>query len=166
MKVLLVKPHNLSDHIQPSLGLGYLAESVRGHADVKILDCIKERVNADGLAKIVNSYKPDVLGLQCYTFDLKFVGDALRLAKSVKKDIVTVIGGPHPSALPEETMTLFKNTLDLLFVGEAEGGFRQLLGVRPPKLRRGQQRLAGRLFAGRVRRFRVHPPGHKSPEQK
>ena len=37
MKVLLVKPNNLSDHIQPSLGLGFLAEEIRARHEVIIL---------------------------------------------------------------------------------------------------------------------------------
>ncbi len=45
MKLLLVKPYNLSDHIQPSLGLGYLASAVRDKAEVAILDCIKDKVD-------------------------------------------------------------------------------------------------------------------------
>ena len=43
MKILLVKPYNSGDHIQPSLGLGYLATAVRENNEVQILDCIKER---------------------------------------------------------------------------------------------------------------------------
>ena len=57
MKVLLVKPYNLSDHIQPSLGLGWLATAVRDRHDVSILDCIKQEVKPDGkLKKIDNVY--------------------------------------------------------------------------------------------------------------
>lgn len=45
MKILLVKPYNISDHIQPSLGLGYLVFAVRDKAEVTILDCIKDKVD-------------------------------------------------------------------------------------------------------------------------
>src|SRR3989338_6171544 len=123
MKVLLAKPYNLSDHIQPSLGLGYLAACARKSHNVKILDCIKERVNIDKLGPLLKSYNPDVFGLQCYTFDLKFIKSALKLAKDIKKDITTVVGGPHPSAAPEEMMRSNKPDLDFLFAGEAEIGF-------------------------------------------
>jgi len=41
MRVLLVKPNNLSDHIQPSLGLGYLAQQIKKEHDVDVFDCIK-----------------------------------------------------------------------------------------------------------------------------
>jgi len=127
MKVLLVKPYNKSDHIQPSLGLGYLAASIRKSHDVRILDCIKEKVDADGLGKIIKDFKPDVLGLQCYTFDLSFVDEALKNAKSQNKKMVTVIGGPHPSAAAKEAMDVFNGRLDFCFAGEAEIGLARLL---------------------------------------
>jgi len=42
MKVLLVKPRvKLGDHIQPPLGLGYLAESIRCEHKVGIIDLSK-----------------------------------------------------------------------------------------------------------------------------
>jgi len=77
MKVLLAKPYNLSDHIQPSLGLGYLAASVRKDHEVEILDCIKEGVNIGRLGRFLASHNPDVFGLQFYTFDLNFIKNAL-----------------------------------------------------------------------------------------
>ncbi|MDD5496505.1 MAG: radical SAM protein [Candidatus Omnitrophica bacterium] len=129
MKILLVKPYNLSDHIQPSLGLGYLAASVRGEHDVSILDCIKERVNLGRLKTHLEECRPDVVGFQCYTFDVPFIKDALRLAKEIDKAMATVIGGPHPSAMPEETMRFFGKDLDYLFAGEAEVGLPHLLDI-------------------------------------
>lgn len=126
MRILLLKPYNLSDHIQPSLGLGYLAASVRDNNEVRILDCIKERIDIPKLEKIVRAGRFDLIGLQCYTFDIKFVKSALDMIKAIDKGIVTVIGGPHPSAEPEETMHYFGKELDFAFRGEAEKGFRYL----------------------------------------
>lgn len=128
MKILLVKPYNQSDHIQPSLGLGYLATALRKiDQDVNILDCIKDRITIDKFPSLLRKYDPDVLGLQCYTFDLPYIGQALRIAKKVNKDIVTVVGGPHPTALPEEMMRKEGCDLDFLFAGEAEIGFPKLI---------------------------------------
>ena len=127
MRVLLVKPYNLSDHIQPSLGLGYLAAAIRDKHEVRILDCIKDGVNIPKFRTVVKRYSPDVVGLQCYTFDLSFVNKALKAVRRVDKSIVTVVGGPHPSAMPEEMMDIFKKYLDFLFMGEAEIGFPKLL---------------------------------------
>lgn len=129
MEVLLVKPYNLSDHIQPSLGLGYLASAIRNRHKVRILDCIKEKLLPAALADIIARDKPDVVGIQCYTFDLDNVENILNGIKQKAPGTVTVIGGPHPSAEPVETMNRFGAALDFAFVGEAEIGFPKLLDI-------------------------------------
>jgi radical SAM superfamily enzyme YgiQ (UPF0313 family) len=128
MKVMLVKPYNLTDHIQPSLGLGYLAAACRrGGHDVSIVDCIKERLDADGLIAKVKEQGPDLLGMQCYTFDINFVKDILKKAKAFNANIVTAIGGPHSSAAPAESMEYFGHDLDFAFIGESEKSLPLLL---------------------------------------
>ncbi len=127
MKILLIKPYNLSDHIQPSIGLGYLATACRDKNEVIILDCIKENVTLPKLAQRIRQMKPDLVGFQCYTFDLRFINSALAECKAVNKDIITVIGGPHPSAIPKESFKYFGKNLDFLFVGEAERGLPLLI---------------------------------------
>ena len=129
MKILLVKPYNLSDHIQPSLGLGYLAQSARKDHEVRILDCIKERVDIGRLGAYLKKYSPDVVGFQCYTFDLKFVKSALKTAKNINRSVITAVGGPHPSAMPSETMRYMGRDVDYLFAGEAEASFPKLLDI-------------------------------------
>ena len=125
MKTLLVKPYNLSDHIQPSLGLGYLATSVRDSHDVEIIDCIKDRKKKEDFPAILDEKKPDLVGIQCYTYDLYHIGDILKNCK--KRNIKTVIGGPHPSTAPLETMEFFGEDVDYIFQGESEKGFKMLL---------------------------------------
>ncbi len=125
MKTLLVKPYNKSDHIQPPLGLGYLASSVRSRHKVRILDCIKDRITPEALCDILDQERPEVVGLQCYTYDIYNVREILRECK--KRSITTVIGGPHPSTAPIESMEFFGNDLDYGFYGEAEEGFAKLL---------------------------------------
>lgn len=125
MKVLLVKPYNLSDHTQPSLGLGYLATAIRGTHEVVILDCIKEKIKPQAFGKKLDTLKPDIVGFQCYTFDLHNIQIMLKQCK--ERSLYTILGGPHPSALPERTMEFFGPDLDFLFHGEAEVGLTQLL---------------------------------------
>jgi len=125
MNILLVKPYNLSDHIQPSLGLGYLATSVRLRHKVEILDCIKEKMTPRFFRLYIEKTKPRVVGIQCYTFDLYNIRKMLRSAKRI--GAVTILGGPHPSAVPLETMDFFRNNLDYAFQGEAEIGFSKLI---------------------------------------
>jgi len=128
MRTLLIKPYNLTDHIQPSIGLGYLATSLRSNHEVKILDCVKDNIRLQALPQHIRDFKPDILGIQCYTFDLDFVKRAFGAAKEVKSDIVNIVGGPHPSAVPIETMNSLGEFVDFAFQGEAELGLPLLLG--------------------------------------
>lgn len=128
MKILLVKPYSLVDNIQPSLGLGYLATAARDQCEVKILDCIKENIiRTDRFSRIIKDFNPDLVGIQCYTSDLGFVKEALGAVKNIGRGIITVVGGPHVSAVPKETVRYFENNIDFAFIGEAERGFRKLI---------------------------------------
>jgi len=105
MKVLLVKPYNLRRPYPALLGLGYLATAIRREHEVVILDCIKENVNIDKRDPVLRQHHPDVLGLQCYTLISNSLRKVLKLAKQIRKDMITVVGGPHPSAMPEDLFT-------------------------------------------------------------
>lgn len=128
MKVLLIKPSNLSDHIQPSLGLGYLAAQIRNDHDVRIVDCIKENIAGPQLLRVLEEFKPDLVGSQCYSMDLPTLKPILETVKSFSQDIVTIVGGAHATSAPYHTMEYFgRELLDFVFLGEGEIGFPMLL---------------------------------------
>lgn len=157
MNVVLVKPYNLSDHIQPSLGLGYLATSIRQKHKVRLVDCIKDGIKTpEALINAIKPFNPDVLGIQCYTFHLKFIREVFRLAKKVNKNITCVVGGPHPSAVPEETMEWFSEDLDYGFQGEAEIGFSKLLDIISSN-GSGLESVPGIIYRNEGR-IKVNPP--------
>ena len=127
MKILLVKPYSFGDHIQPPLGLGYLATALRKENDVKIIDCLKEGLDNNGLLEEILRFRPNLLGVQLYTSNIKTVKDILSKTKNLNKNIITVVGGPHPSSCSDSILTLFGNLLDYAFSGEAEKGFPLLI---------------------------------------
>ena len=127
MKILLVNPKLRLDNILPVLGLGYLANAIKEKHEVKILDCMKEDFSLDDYARYLKNYKPDVVGIQCFTYDIYAVADYLKVTRRILPDAVTMIGGPHPTAMPEESMRFFGNTLDYAFRSEAEEGLPELL---------------------------------------
>lgn len=134
-KIVLIKPYNLSDHIQPSIGLGMLATAVRDAHDVVIIDGIRDRLMPEQMGEVIARYQPDVIGWQLYTFDLQVVRAAVHETKKCNPDIVTIAGGPHPSTIPEETLTFIGPQLDFAFAGEAETGLRKFLdGVSPAEV--------------------------------
>ena len=127
MKVLLLKPNNLADHIQPSLGLGYLAAQIRNQHEVVIHDCIKENTPAEKITDIVAKYKPDLIGTQCYTFDAPKVYRMFKYIKEAFPEIITTVGGAHISSIPVEAYTHFQPYVDYAFNGEAEVSFSRFL---------------------------------------
>lgn len=126
MRVLLIKPYNLSDHIQPAIGLGYLATALRDKHEVMLLDCIKEGIDIAELKRRIEQLRPDVVGMQCYTFHVEFARQASEICKKINKDMFFIVGGPHPSSVPESFLE-FGQSVDFGFVGEAELGLKLLL---------------------------------------
>lgn len=129
LRVLLIKPFNVGDHIQPSLGLGYLASAIRKKHDVFILDAIKENICGQKLIDYIRDLSPDIAGFQLYTYDLAGVRQSLNLIKKRFPQIITIAGGPHPSALPEGTLVHMQGNLDFVFRGECEESFPKLLDI-------------------------------------
>lgn len=131
MKILLVKPvtpGKLVLNCIPPIGLGYLATALRqqGFRQVKILDCVKEHLDFNDFEKRIKKYKPDIIGFQVFSQDLAFVKKSLAIIKKNHHEIITIAGGPHPSGLPKEMLTNFKD-LDFVFCGEAEIGLPMLV---------------------------------------
>lgn len=131
MKVLLAAPtvaesENLgrsrslglvSNYI-PSLGLGYLAACLRADGvEARIWNpVVPEPVGR--LAGVVSEWQPDVLGLSVFTPHVRSLPRLFELLKSNRPAPFTVVGGPHVSALPVETMRRYP--ADIGVIGEGE----------------------------------------------
>ena len=121
MNILLAKPDNISDHIQPSIGLGILAEILRksGHS-VQLLDFLKDKINFKNFITLITPLNIDIIGFQCYTFDIYIIKKYVELIRKFLPSTKIILGGPHPTTLPEETLIFFANDIDYIFLGESE----------------------------------------------
>jgi radical SAM superfamily enzyme YgiQ (UPF0313 family) len=126
MKVLLLRPHADSDELIPPFGLGYLAAAIRKNHEVKILDGIKEKLTPDGLAEFLKKERPDVVGIQIFTFQILTAKKYLDIIKKILPNAKIILGGPHPSCAPETLFDYFPQA-DFGFVGEAEISLSKLL---------------------------------------
>jgi radical SAM superfamily enzyme YgiQ (UPF0313 family) len=128
LRIVLVKILSVADEIVPPIGLAYLAEAVRraGHEAV-VVDALRERLGEEALASRLRSLRPGVVGVLLFTKDLRAVRSLLRRVRAELPGTRTVVGGPHPSAVPGETMEFFGDALDFAFAGEAETGLPALL---------------------------------------
>ncbi len=132
MRVLLIKPPvdiRMYTHLKhlapenPPIGLAYIASVLeRDDFEVKILDLSTNRHDLSRLIKLVQDYSPSVIG---FTSTTPLILTVYKIIDSLKKnfpDIKYVIGGPHPTALPEEGLEY----ADFIVRGEGEETFLEL----------------------------------------
>lgn len=125
MDILLVAPikdirHTLN--LLPPLGLGYLASSIRNTHHVRILDCVKEGLDLTSFREFLKKEKPQLVGFSVFSCDLENVKKSIAVVKNFDPEIITVVGGPHPSGDPKGIFDYLER-LDYAFAGEAEVGF-------------------------------------------
>ncbi len=111
----------------PPLGLAYLASSLEeaGH-NVKIIDSLAMNYNQGDIYNQIKSFEPDVVGVSSST---QAVYDSLKILKNVKENLpgcLTLLGGPHPTALAKELL-LECPYVDVVIKGEGEKTFVELL---------------------------------------
>lgn len=124
MRVALFWPTNGQGYNTLPLGLAYLKSNAdNSKHEIRIFDCYLMKLSADSpeLKRILTEFNPDVVGVSCWTAQFYEALGILRLAKSVSKNIVTLMGGVHPSAYPVKTIR--HQEIDFLFEGEAELSF-------------------------------------------
>ena len=118
MRVLLINPRfqlPIDTRTTPHLGLAYLAAvSERRGDEVRVFDMDVEDMP---LRDFVREYKPDIVGITSNTPQVKQGWYAAREIKSVL-DVLIVQGGPHVSALPEESAS--RPEIDVVARGEGE----------------------------------------------
>jgi len=131
MDVLLATPVKKTHYSVPSLGLGYLASALRkaGYDRVGILDPVKEKMSFEGFRDYFKKHSPRIFGLQCFSMDVISVAKMFRMAKEICPEVITVIGGPHPTAVNEEILTEFGADLDFAVRGEGEIAFVRLIDM-------------------------------------
>lgn len=103
------------------VGLAYLAAMLRRDPGcaVAIVDARLERLRHDQVIDRVRAFRPDVVGVTAFTNEVRSAARAARGVKRALPSAVTVLGGPHLSALPEETLEEFPE-FDVGVVGEGE----------------------------------------------
>ena len=80
---------------------GYLESK---NIPIKILDGQVDNLGEESLIKHIKEFTPNIVGISCAT---PLVHPAHKIAKTVKgisHRITVIMGGPHPTVLPEETM--------------------------------------------------------------
>jgi radical SAM superfamily enzyme YgiQ (UPF0313 family) len=121
MKTLLINPpYPFSEVPLIPLGLAYIAGSLEhnGH-EVQILDLLVSRYSKEKIARKIEEYQPDVVGITSVTLNYPIASEILKYCKGINGDITTVIGGPHVTFSAMETLTEAP-WIDIVVRGEGE----------------------------------------------
>ena len=145
MKVLLINPRFSNTTTDVPLGLAYIAAVAKNaECDVKVVDAdaAKSNITNDDILATAKNYKPDIIGISIYTSFARRAYKLLNILSSLQ--IPVVVGGPHPTAIPEEP---FNFGSSFVVRGEGEETFYELIehlrGKRLIDSIRGLSYLAG-----------------------
>ena len=116
--------------VYPVLSLACLAANLRQKDfSVSILDLGIEDSPLQVLDRTLNELEPHIVGVTCTT-PLYF--DAVQLSRTIREKlgraVTLVVGGPHPSALPEETLQ--ESDYDIVVVGEGDNTMVEIAEAR------------------------------------
>jgi len=113
----------------PPLGLTILAAVIRKNKiPVEILDAAVLNLSYEDTLKRIINEDPGYVGLTASTVSIHKAAKVAKDLKEVRPNITTLIGGPHLTAVPEETIKLFPQ-FDVGVVGEGERSVIELLNA-------------------------------------
>jgi radical SAM superfamily enzyme YgiQ (UPF0313 family) len=116
--------------IGPPLGLMTIAAAVKDH-DVLLFDTKGEFDLKPGpptlaqlVKKLLNEFQPDIIGSTAITSELYYAFEIFTEAKKIKPEIVSVLGGLHPTLLPYDC---YHPSVDVVCPGQSPHIFRDLV---------------------------------------
>lgn len=135
-KVLLVEPSDRDFYVEAkikeittnsaSLTLATLAASIleEGH-DVQVIDLSNFTSPIKALEEKIEGYNPDVIGVTASTPLFSKASEVVDIAKRMNPKIIAIAGGPHVSAMPQESLE--RSSFDILVIGEGDITIKEVL---------------------------------------
>jgi anaerobic magnesium-protoporphyrin IX monomethyl ester cyclase len=104
----------------PPLGLACLPAMTRKHGyDTAVIDAAAANMSCEEITREILERGFKYVGITAATISVGNAGRVAELIKAAYKGITTIIGGPHLSALPEETMSRYPS-FDIGVIGEGD----------------------------------------------
>ncbi len=132
MRILLVNPKSrlpIDTRTSPPLGLAYLAAVAEGAGhNVRIYD---GDIEDTPLETVCRHFVPEVVGITANTTQITAAWRDAELVKSISS-VPVILGGPHPTTLPEESAA--KPAVDIVVRSEGEATWLELLALGPSLL--------------------------------
>ncbi|HQH93241.1 MAG TPA: radical SAM protein [Candidatus Fermentibacter daniensis] len=131
-KVLFVFPETRYPSGQPPLGIASLSAVMRreGGAEPFLCDMSFMKKPFEEYRRMLSSIRPDLVSITVLTPQLDAAMKAVATAREVLPDACVILGGPHATVLPEETLE--RSGADLVYAGEGELGFARILSGEDP----------------------------------
>ena len=131
-KALLINPSyspsyagtkaSIVNPVYPTLGLATIAATaLQKNHQIEILDLSWRPYDYELIRETIFKVKPDIIGITATTPLMNQLRDISVLIKDISENILVIGGGPHPSALPKETIS--ESKLDAVLIGEADYTF-------------------------------------------
>lgn len=128
MRIALIWPHGNDITYSLPLGIGYLVANMKGaEHEIRVFDGTlegKDSASEDYRAFLLG-FTPDVVGVSCWSKTFKESLRLLAVAKELLPSAVTVMGGVHPTAYPEKSIS--HPQVDYLLCGEGEVTFPEFI---------------------------------------
>jgi anaerobic magnesium-protoporphyrin IX monomethyl ester cyclase len=131
-KILLISPPFHAGVVEVAgawvpLSLVYVAgAAMEAGYETEIYDAMTKKVGFEEIRKKIEESKPDFVGTSAFTGASPDAIEVLETAKSVNPDIVTIIGGIHPTFMYEEMFSI-TDSIDFIVRGEGELTLPELL---------------------------------------
>ena len=127
---------------QPPINLCYIASYIMKYGnEVEIWDYSVEKFSEEAFKDRLKKSSPHIVGISSMTPSIYNAARFARLSKEVSPGILTILGGPHGSVLPKDTLEEFSD-FDCLAVGEGEYIMRDLCKTLEDSLKNDIDRLS------------------------
>ena len=132
MKICLISPpynsavKSVVGVSSPPLGLAYLASMLRQDHEVKVVDSNILDYTMEDVEGELRSFYPDVVGVTSVTPSIYQAYKVAEIAKKVREDCTVVLGGPHATFLPRQTLKECRY-VDVIVRGEGEETTKELV---------------------------------------
>jgi len=118
--------------VRQTIGFGHINHGLcslsacakkRSH-ETHLID-LRELSGWDDFAIDLQKLSPDIIAITMMSVDFDYAVEAAKAAKAALPETKVVVGGPHPSIMPEELTP--NNDIDHIVIGEGETSFLKLL---------------------------------------
>ena len=168
MRILMIQPNYHSGGAEiagnwPPSWVPYVCGALKtaGFSDIRFVDAMTNYIDDEPLAAIIAEYQPDVVMATAITPMIYKSQDTLRIAKSVCPNVVTIMGGVHPTYMYREVLAEAP-WVDYIIRGEGEEISVNLLrAIADGTDQRDRESILGLAYLddnGQVIATPAHPP--------